>query len=191
MKLAKPLFVAVAAGAIGVGAWTALPAGAASRPTVQLDSSTVAATPAPPTKCETEEWPDAANGQPARLKPGAAQGYYLWHDATGWHLEVTHPTHDHVVFSGWITTNGTIEYQRVDDEHNDLVKVGPNDHRIGFDFNNYGAIDGVHFATHCADWLEIHLFVNGHSAGVQQVYVGHGSTHPLSMPFTIDRRGVH
>jgi hypothetical protein len=69
--------------------------------------------------------------------------------------------------------------------------VGPYDHRIGFALNNYGAIDGVHFATHCADSLVFHLFVNGHPAGLEQVYVGHGSTHPLSMPFTIDRSGVH
>jgi hypothetical protein len=212
MKLAKPLLGAVAAGVLAAGAWAAVPAGAASRPSVTAApaanaattaaatttaSTTTAATataapvPASPASCETEHWPDRATGQPAGLEAGAPTGFYLWHNDEGWHLEVTHPTHDHVVFSGWISTNGTIDYQRVDDEHTDVVKLGPAEHRLGFAFNNYGYLDGVHFATHCADRLEFHLFINGRPAGVEQVSVGHGSVHPKAMPFIIDRSDVH
>ena len=197
MKLAKPLVAAVAATALGVGLWSTLPAGASTRPTVQLDAATVAApptptpTPTPTTGCETGEWPDAATGQPAGFHAGAALGYYLWHNADGWHLEATHPTRDHVVFSGWFSTNGTVEFRRVDDERNDLVREGRGDHAVSFAFNNYGGVDGMHFETHCADWLQFHLFVNGRAAGVEQVYVGHAPIHPMAMPFTIDRSGVH
>jgi hypothetical protein len=192
MKLAKPLLGAVAASVLAVGAWAAVPAGAASRPSVTAApaAATAAALPASPGSCEAEHWPDRATGQPAGLEAGAATGFYLWHNDEGWHLEVTHPTHDHVVFSGWISTNGTIDSQRVDDEHNDIVKLGPAEHRLGFAFNNYGYLDGVHFATHCADRLEFHLFINGRPAGVEQVYVGHDSVHPKAMPFIIDRTDV-
>jgi hypothetical protein len=194
MKLAQPLLTAIAAGALGVGVWATLPAGAASPATVQLDAATAAVTSpgaASPAGCESQEWPDAATGQPAGFTAGAAAGFYLWHNAEGWHLEVTHPTHDHVVFSGWFSSNGTIAFQRVDDEHNDLVREGPGDHVLSFALNNYGAIDGVHFETHCADWLQFHLFINGRPAGVEQIRVGHAAIHPRANPFTIDRGGVH
>lgn len=190
MKLAKSLLAAVAAGSLGVGVWAALPASAASRPTL------ASATPAPvataaPAKCETEQWPDRATGQPAGLKAGAPAGFYLWHNDEGWHLEVTHATHDHAVFSGWLSTNGSIEYQRVDDEHNDFVKEGRGQHALSFAFNNYGFLDGVHFGTHCADRIEFHLFIDGRPAGVEQISVGHSSVHPKANPFTIDRQDVH
>jgi hypothetical protein len=196
MKLVKPLLAAVAAGALGVGVWATLPAGASSQPAVHLDATAAAATAPSPAassgaRCETGEWPDAATGQPAGFQAGATRGYYLWHNAAGWHLEVTHASHEHMVFSGWFSTNGTVAVQRVDDEHNDLVKEGPGDHVVTFALNNYGGVDGVHFETHCADWIQFHLSINGHPAGVEQVYVGHASIHPLAMPFTIDRGGVH
>jgi hypothetical protein len=198
MKLPKPLLAVaavVAAGALGVGAWAAIPSGGASRPTVQLNATTAAATSASPTvtpsTCETEQWPAATDGKPAGDVAGGGKGFYLWHDPLGWHLEVTHPTQDHVVFSGWFNTAGTITFQRVDDEHNDVTREGPDGHVMSFVFNNYGAIDGVHFETHCATSLTFHLFIDGTPAGVEQVYVGQGSVHPLENPFTIDRDGVH
>jgi hypothetical protein len=200
MKLSKPLIAVLTTGALalgGAGLWLALP-GASAAPTVPLtavnavaSTATAATAATPPKRCETESWPPAATGQPAGDVAGGTRGYYLWHDALGWHLEVTHPTTDHVVFSGWFTSNGTIAFQRVDDERNDITREGPNDHLMSFVFNNYGGLDGVHFETHCADWIQFHLFVDGVPAGVDQVYVGQGSAHPLEMPFTIDRTGVH
>jgi hypothetical protein len=193
---------AVAAAALGAGAWAALPAGAANQ-TVQLNSTTaaldVATSPAapapstnlPPAKCEAEEWPDAATGQPAGFQAGAATGFYLWHNDEGWHLEATHPTQDHVVFSGWFSSNGSIAFQRVDDEKNDITKQGPGDHTLAFAFNNYGRLDGVHFVTHCADHLVFHLFINGRPSGIEQINVGHAPVHPRANPFTVDRMGVH
>jgi len=195
MQLAKSLIAVVAAGSLGAGAWAALPASAAPRPTLAsapVAASVPAPAPAPaPAKCEIEQWPDRATGQPAGLKAGAATGFYLWHNDEGWHLEVTHPTHDHAVFSGWLSTNGSIEYQRVDDERSDFVKEGRGQHVLSFAFNNYGFLDGAHFGTRCADRIEFHLFVNGRPAAVEQVVVGHESVHPKAMPFTIDRQDVH
>lgn len=205
MKLTKPLLAALATGTLAVasvGAWAALPAGGTSPATMQLNATTAAldsaASPTPPAgvavppgPCETWQWPDSATGQPAGLSAGGAKGFYLWHNDQGWHLEVTHRSDDHVVFSGWISTNGTIAFQRVDDEHNDLTREGKGGHVLAFDLNNYGGVDGVHFETHCADQLQFHLFVDGRPAGVEQVFVGHGSAHPPAVPFTIDRLGVH
>jgi len=197
MKLKKTLIATAVAGVLGAGAYAALPAGASSQSAVELQATPAAAvstaTPAAPTTpvCHLEEWPDEATGQPAGLKAGATKGFYLWHNAEGWHLEVTHPSDDHMVFSGYITTNGTLAAQRVDDERNDFVTVGPDHHTVSFVFNNYGGIDGVHFETHCATTLVVHLRINGHEVAPEQVFIGHGSVNPLSVPFTIERDGVH
>jgi hypothetical protein len=197
MKLARFLAATAVAGVIGVGGYAALPsagAGQSSSPAppaaAQLLSTSAAAPTTPPAACETDEWPDQGTGQPAGVHAGAPLGFFMWHNDAGWHLEVTHATHDHVVFSGWITTNGTLSAQRVDDEHNDIVRVGPHDHTLAFSFNNYGSIDGVHFETSCADRLVVHLFVEGRPATVEQIAVGHDSIHPLAVPFTISRSGM-
>ena len=213
MKPLKPLLAALAAGGLtlavlGAGTFGAGPNLAAptagGAPAVQLLSTSspapapAATSPAAPTpaapapaRCETEEWPDAATGLPPNLEAGAPKGFYLGHNDTGWHLEVTHASRDHAVFSGWVSSNGTIDFQRVDDEHNDLARLGPDHHALRFAFNNYGGLDGVHFVTRCADWLEFHLFINGTPAGVEQVFVGHGGNHPPSVPFTIRRDAIH
>jgi len=197
MKLSKPLIAAVAAGTLalgGLGAWLALPGSTSSAaPTVQLNATNagvdVAATP---TTCDTQSWPASAQGQPAGDVVEGAKGFYLWHtDSSHWHLEVTHPTTDHVVFSGHFTSDGTLTFNRVDDERNDITGEGPHDHTMSFVFNNFGGLDGVHFETNCADWLEFHLFIDGTPAGVEQVNVGGASVHPLEMPFSVDRTGVH
>ena len=197
MKLVRSLAVTAVAGVIGVGGYAALACASAgqgsllgvSTPAQLLSVSAAVARPAP-ASCESEEWPDQATGQPAGLHAGAPLGVYLWHNDTGWHLEVTHATDDHVVFSGWISTDGTLSAQRVDDEHNDVVKVGPRDHVLAFTLNNYGAIDGVHWETTCASRLEVHLFVDGRPATVEQVVIGHASIHPRSVPFTVARSGM-
>ena len=108
--------------------------------------SATAATPtaanAPVSPAADGTWPAQANGTPTHLKAGAALGYYIWHDNRGWHMEVTHPGRNHVVFSGWVSTNGTLAVQRVDDERNDLTRVGPGHHELSFAFNNYGYLTG-------------------------------------------------
>src|SRR5580693_4378445 len=101
MRLSKPLIAALAAGTLtvgGAGAWLALPSGTtAAAPSVQLSSTNagldVATSPtSASTACETESWPASATGKPAGDVAGGAKGFYLWHDANGWHLEVTHAT---------------------------------------------------------------------------------------------------
>jgi hypothetical protein len=95
-----------------------------------------------------------------------------------------------MLFSGYITTNGTLSAERVYDERDNHVKVGPYDHTVAFQFANYGGFDGMDFRTRCSDTLTVHLKINGHEVGPEQVYIGHGKTNPTSLPFTIERDGL-
>ena len=190
MSWKKTIMAAVVAGSMGAGAYVALPAGAATRPSL-APAATPSAAPAP-ALCEgKEEWPDQANGMPAGLDRHDLGGAYLWHGTDGRHLVVTHRGDDKMEFTGYITTNGTIAAQKVYDERDDHVRVGPKDHAAFFRFANYGGFDGMSFETHCADTLTVHLMINGHEATPEQVFIGRNKTNPTSVPFTIERDGVH
>ena len=68
----------------------------------------------------------AADGRPAR-DPGVR----VWHDATGWHVRVTHNALHDRVFSGEIVTTGTlIDVHAVRLEKNDYLVVGPDHHSL-------------------------------------------------------------
>jgi hypothetical protein len=171
----------IAAGAMAGGVYSALPAGAASRPAL-----------AKPAACEgREQWPDVVNGRPAALDRHDQGGVYLWHAEDGWRLVVTHGGNQRVEFSGSITTNGTIGARRVFDERDDHVSVGPFDHVASFRFANYGGFDGMTFQTHCADRLVVRLQINGHEVTPELVFIGHDKTNPTSVPFTLERDGLH
>lgn len=187
MTWKKTVLATIVAGSMAVGVYAALPASAASRPTVSPKPTTAA-----PNACEgREEWPDAANGRPIGLDQHDQGGVYLWHADDGWHLVVTHRGNDRMEFAGSITTDGTIGAQRVFDERDDHVTVGPRDHVAAFRFANYGYLDGMNFETHCADTLNVRLRINGHEVRPEQVFIGRNKTNPTTVPFTIERDGIH
>ena len=183
LNLKKAGAALAATGLLSVGGWSALPAiaDAATSPAASQAAISAAA---------DGTWPSQVNGQPSLLKAGAALGYYLWHDNNGWHLEVTHSSHNHVVFSGWVSTNGTLTFQRVDDERNDVTRIGPGRHEVSFAFNNYGYLDGIHFETHGAQELTFHLYINGAPAGPARVFIGRADRHPEHVPFQINRTSI-
>ena len=199
MTWKKSVLAAIVTGSMGAALYAALPAGASSRSAAPVTATLTAAAipapsaaPAPTNSCEfREEWPDVANGRPASLDRHDLGGFYLWHGDDGWHLVVTHLGDDKMEFSGYITTNGTLAAQRVLDEKDDHVTVGPRDHTVWFRFANYGGFDGMDFQTHCADTLTVHLLINGHEVTSERVFIGRNKVNPTSVPFTIERDGIH
>ena len=183
IKLKRAAAGLAATGLLTAGAWGGL-AGAAQAATPSGSAHAALAPAADGT------WPAQVNGTPSQLKAGAPLGYYVWHDNDGWHVEVTHPTHDNVVFSGWISTDGTLSVQRVDDERNDITRVGPGHHEVSFAFNNYGYLDGMHFETHGAQELTFHFYVDGGPLGPNRVFIGRADLHPEHVPFEINRTAI-
>jgi hypothetical protein len=186
MKLKRAVLAVTTASLFSVGAVLVLASTAQAAPV----ATSGVAKPVTVSPAADGIWPAQVNGKPASLAAGAPLGYYIWHDNNGWHLEVTHPTHSHVTFSGWVSTDGTLRVQRVDDERNDVTKVGPDGHVLAFAFNNYGFIDGVHFETRGAQYLDFHLYVDGLPAHAVEVNIGGRSLHPEKVPFAIDRTAI-
>ena len=199
MSIKSTVASAVAAAAVfgGVGV-AAAAGGSAPRPTLtSAPAATTAAAPAtsaapaasPPAECRGDDgsWPAFTNGRPAGFDAGDQAGVYLWHDQDGWHLRVTHLGDGRQVYTGTITTRGTFDAERVADERNDIVRVGPEGHTLYFRFVNYGHIDGVDFTTHCAPALNVNLKGDGQELQTSEVRIGHDDTNPTSVPFVIQR----
>ena len=174
--------------AIAVGAAITLAGFAAS---TAAGAATTRASATPNRTClgnHDDEWPDWVTGQPAGYQAGADGGVYLWHDATGWNVRVTHKTDDRLYVSGTILTSGVFDnVQGVALERNDHFTVSPDRHAITFRFNNYGHIDGLDFTTHCAPALLLNFGADGHELPANRVVIGHDDTHPDTDPFTIWR----
>ena len=129
------------------------------------------------------DWPGAAAGRPAR-DPGVR----VWHDATGWHVRVTHNTLHDRVFEGVIRTTGEfLDVRAVRLEKNDHVVVGADHHSLAFRFNNYGGTDGFDFYTKCAPYLGFLFVSDGHVVPTVRVSIGADSHHPFTDPFRITR----
>jgi hypothetical protein len=156
----------------------------------QASRSAAASPPASAAQdCDRGPWGFRVQGAPADLDSGDRGGDYLWHDATGFHLRVTHKNDNRVVFTGDIVSPTPMRIEPVKLEKGDVAVLSA-DHRIlTFAFADYGHIDGVDFHTDCAS----HLTVTNLNAGndrltPDRVYLGAFKVHPAQVPFTLHRR---
>ena len=175
----------------GLGLAVAAPAGAAAAepvaPGAVADAApAIAATPATTTVCDDGHWPTTVQGRP-RFAAGSPAGDYLWHDARGWHLRVTHVGSRRVVFSGTISADQPITVNGVLLEKNDHFTLSADKLSLSYRFVNYGRIDGLNFRTACASSVTFLGKVAGHDLGVRRIWIGHHRRHPLKNPFTISR----
>lgn len=131
--------------------------------------------------------PAYVEGRPADLRVRGAAGDYLWHDADGWHLRVTHRTTRRTVFTGVIVASSPMTFQRVRDEAHDKVVLNSDGTRLAFRFVNHGGIDGVDFADSCATTMRFGFAVGGRHLGRNGIYIGSHSARPAHDPFVISR----
>jgi hypothetical protein len=133
-------------------------------------------------------WPTYVNGRPAGIDPHTTGAIYMWHDANGWSIRVTHHTNNRRTFSGQITTGGTLGgVKAVHLEKSDKFVLSPDKHTISFTFKNYGFIDGLNFFTKCAPSLSFGFQSDGKTSPLSRIVIGKGATHPTSNPFVITR----
>ena len=135
-----------------------------------------------------DEWPDWVNGKPAGFDAGDTGGVYLWHDADGFHLRVTHKTDDKVFVGGSLRTSGAfVDVTGVALEGSDQFAVGPDHHEVTFRFVNHGHVDGLDFHTRCAPALTMSFRADDHVLPAARIVIGHLDRHPDTDPFTIIR----
>lgn len=151
-------------------------------------ASLAAAAPANAATVDGTHWSGAVQGTPTSLHAGAASGDYLWHDSHGFHLRVTHPGSGRVVYTGVIHANEPMHFTRDRLEKGDVVALSKDRKTLSFAFGDYGHIDGVNFTTDHATKITVsRLHIGDDGQNASEVYLGAGSAHPSSIPFTITR----
>lgn len=138
------------------------------------------------TTCTAGAWPYAVQGAPV-IVAGSAAGDHLWHDATGWHLRVTHPGTYPVIFSGTIRANRPLHVHGFRLETGDAFTVSADGLSVSYRFRNHGRLDGLDFTTECATRLYVSSRMNGALLPVRRIWLGHAGRHPLQNPFVILR----
>jgi hypothetical protein len=151
--------------------------------------SAVASSPHATCSVQTDNhWPGYTQGRPAGIDPRTTSAIYMWHDSGNWHIRVTHRTTNLRSFSGQLVTAGTFGgVHAVHLEKSDQFQVSPDKHTITFYFKNYGAIDGVDFATSCAPSIKFALQSDGQTSPTSKIVIGQGAAHPSSNPLEIAR----
>jgi hypothetical protein len=138
--------------------------------------------------CDEGRWPAATQGVPVTYKSGARAGDYLWHNANGWHLRVTHVSSRRIAFSGRIVSDRPMSVTGVRLEGSDRFALSADKLTLTYHFANYGNIDGLDFRTACATTLRVRGSMAGEKLPVGRIWIGRAGTHPLSNPFTIARQ---
>ena len=174
---------------LGAGALTVAgsPLAGASTTTTSTTQVATAATTDDTTGCDTGSLPSVVRGAPARFEAGLPRGYWVWHDATGWHLRVTHATNQELVFAGTVTATRPLTATRVRDERHDVVALSADHRTAAFRFTNYGAVDGVDLVAHCAGRVSFSLWVDGHRIATDRIMLGRTQSHPARNPFSVVR----
>jgi hypothetical protein len=150
-------------------------------------SSPAASTTSTATACTDGHWPLAVQGVPTLFHAGAAAGDYLWHDAYGWHLRVTHASTSKAVFTGRIVSSAPMTATAVRLEGGDAMALSADHLTLTYRFYNYGGVDGIDFKTACARRIVVGGSLNGTKLPISRIWVGHGNHHPLQNPFAISR----
>jgi len=177
----RPRAVALALGAIALAIGLVAPASTfAATPTAAATDGSTA------TACTGGAWPRSVQGMPT-LHAGSPAGDYLWHDATGWHLRVTHVGTAGVVFSGTIRANHKLHVTGYRLETGDKFTVSADGLSVSYRFVNHGRIDGLNFTTECATRLGISGRMSGALLPIRRIWIGHLGRHPLQNPFVILR----
>ena len=135
--------------------------------------------------CDEGRWPASVQGQPVVLTAGARAGDYLWHDANGWHLRVTHPGTTSRVFSGRIVANAALSVAPFRLESGDHFALSADHKTLTYRFVNHGRIDGLDFRTACASRLRIAGNAAGTPLPTGRIWLGRAGHHPLQNPFVI------
>ncbi len=128
--------------------------------------------------------PAGSTGPDPALSPPAPYGYSIWHDGNRLHLRTTDPGGPASIYTGTITTDGTIfDVDVVRDEADDWVVAGR--HQLDMHFRTGNAVDGVSFSVAGATQVTFRLYRNGHLISTEHIFLGAERLHPPGNPFTL------
>lgn len=138
-------------------------------------------------------WTGHVNGQPASFKPGAADGYYVWHNQgeDRFHLRTTDSAGRHR-YTGVLRTDGHFrDVELVKKESDDHLQVLDDGHVLRFELVTAEGIDGIDFNVDGGQRVRFRLNQDGHRIDPSSIYLGEDGAHPRHNPFAIWRNHPH
>jgi hypothetical protein len=164
---------------------TALAASAVFTSLLASPAGAATATAKRPRVCDEGRWPASVQGQPVSFHAGGPAGYYVWHDASGWHLRTTTPSTEGHAFTGRITASEDIKVLRVfkNEKADKVVRTGRS---ITFRFDTHNHVDGIDFKVGCAESLRFALSGEGRVWPASGIKLGATGDAP-SNPFAVTR----
>ncbi len=138
-------------------------------------------------------WTGHVDGQPTTLQPGAADGYYIWHNdqEDRFHLRTTDSA-GVFAYSGVLHTDGRFhDVELVRKEVDDHVQVSRDGHTIVFRFVTAEGIDGIDFNVAGGSHIGLRLSRDGSLIDPSNIYLGADGVHPPRNPFRIFRNRHH
>jgi hypothetical protein len=129
-------------------------------------------------------------GKPKGFHAGDTVRYAIWHNENGWHLRTTTAKREHV-FRGHVLVEGGI-FERIyshdlekEGKLRDWWRVGPERHRVTFDFKTERGLDGIDFrVSRSAKRIQFELHIDGRPEP-NRVFVGRFDQHPAAIPFDL------
>ena len=131
-------------------------------------------------------WPHNIEREPTAFLQQHLEGYFIWHDSSGFHLKVATADGERHIFSGVIETDGRIEnlmtiafdphdYSHLIDRDTLKFRLTASDQILAIDFNLwYG--HSVRFE----------LSMDGRRIDVNNIYIGKDGWHPNSAAFFLE-----
>lgn len=136
-------------------------------------------------RCDEGHWPATVQWKPATLEPGGRAGYYVWHDASGWHLRTTTPQRSPHPFTGTIVSSDDIKLvHQYRDEGRDQVTLDGN--RLTFSFVTYAGVDGIDFTVGCSESIAFSLKAYKRLMSPARIWLGERGNAPRN-PFRVPR----
>jgi hypothetical protein len=129
-------------------------------------------------------------GRPKGFHAGDTVRYAIWHDDNGWHVRTTTAKREHV-FRGHVRVEDGV-FERIyshdlekEGKLRDWWKVGPERHRVTFDFKTDRGVDGIDFRiSRSARRLHFDLHIDGRPEP-GRVFVGRFNQNPGKIPFDL------
>ncbi|ADP83067.1 hypothetical protein [Pseudofrankia inefficax] len=174
------------------------PAPAAAQPAlavapVAATSAAAAGAPAAPGTADARQnhcsvpLPDQVIGAPS-ITPGGVDGVWVWHDGTGWHLRVTHPSTSPEVFTGTVRSAQTITAHPYALEKGDTFHLSADRHVLTFTLTNHGRIDGFDLTDQCAIYTQFGFQHAGAELPASAVHLGAHAVAAATDPLIVRRR---
>ncbi|HBF39752.1 MAG TPA: hypothetical protein DDW50_20865 [Firmicutes bacterium] len=132
-------------------------------------------------------WPTNMEGEPVGLLQQHLEGYFIWHDGSGFHLKVVAADGVQHIFTGVIDTDGRIEnIMTKSSDSSDYSRLTSDRETLKFQLSGVGQVAAIDFNVFRGRSVKFELSMDGKKIDVNKIYFGPDGWHPNNAVFSVD-----